>query len=71
VAADGGVIVGRRFLTLYWLDDDDHLLCCPCRERLEYLQTKFQINPSDFLTFDAMRQAAQCVGRCVSSRWAH
>jgi hypothetical protein len=33
------------------------------RERLEYLQTKFHINPSDFLTFDAMRQAAQCVGR--------
>lgn len=36
---------------------------CLSRERLEYLQTKFHINPSDFLTFDAMRQAAQCVGR--------
>ncbi|EKU23327.1 DNA excision repair protein ERCC-2, partial [Nannochloropsis gaditana CCMP526] len=38
------------------------------RERLEYLQTKFHINPSDFLTFDAMRQAAQCVGRVIRSK---
>jgi Rad3-related DNA helicase len=39
------------------------------RERLEYLQVKFHISPQDFLTFDAMRQAAQCVGRCVWGLW--
>lgn len=38
------------------------------RERLEYLRTKFQIRAEDFLTFDAMRQAAQCVGRVIRSK---
>ncbi|KAG0451464.1 hypothetical protein HPP92_026404 [Vanilla planifolia] len=30
--------------------------------RLEYLRDTFQIKEGDFLTFDALRQAAQCVG---------
>jgi DNA excision repair protein ERCC-2 len=38
------------------------------RERLEYLRAKFQIRPEDFLTFDALRQAAQCVGRVIRSK---
>lgn len=38
------------------------------RARLEYLRDTFQIRENDFLTFDAMRQAAQCVGRCLRGK---
>jgi DNA excision repair protein ERCC-2 len=38
------------------------------RARLEYLRDTFQINENDFLTFDAVRQAAQCVGRVIRSK---
>lgn len=36
--------------------------------RLEYLQQTFQISDRDFLAFDAMRQASQCVGRVIRSK---
>jgi DNA excision repair protein ERCC-2 len=36
--------------------------------RLEYLEKTFQIKDSDFLAFDAVRQAAQCVGRVIRSK---
>uniref|UniRef100_A0A2N9GW53 DNA 5'-3' helicase n=1 Tax=Fagus sylvatica TaxID=28930 RepID=A0A2N9GW53_FAGSY len=36
--------------------------------RLEYLRDTFQIKEGDFLTFDALRQAAQCVGRVIQSK---
>lgn len=35
------------------------------KARLEYLRDQFQIRENDFLTFDAMRHAAQCVGRAI------
>lgn len=35
------------------------------RARLDYLRDQFQIRENDFLTFDAMRHAAQCVGRAI------
>ena len=38
------------------------------RCRLEYLRTHFQLSESDFLTFDALRQTAQCVGRVIRSK---
>eukprot|EP00633_Aureoumbra_lagunensis_P004857 CAMPEP_0197320100 /NCGR_PEP_ID=MMETSP0891-20130614/57627_1 /TAXON_ID=44058 ORGANISM="Aureoumbra lagunensis, Strain CCMP1510" /NCGR_SAMPLE_ID=MMETSP0891 /ASSEMBLY_ACC=CAM_ASM_000534 /LENGTH=708 /DNA_ID=CAMNT_0042811325 /DNA_START=520 /DNA_END=2646 /DNA_ORIENTATION=+ len=38
------------------------------RTRLEYLLTKHQIREADFLTFDAMRQTAQCIGRVIRSK---
>lgn len=38
------------------------------RTRLEYLLTRFQIREADFLTFDALRQTAQCVGRVIRSK---
>ncbi|CDW57263.1 TFIIH basal transcription factor complex [Trichuris trichiura] len=38
------------------------------RARLEYLRDQFNIRENDFLTFDAMRQAAQCVGRSLRSK---
>lgn len=38
------------------------------RARLEYLVETFQIKESDFLAFDAVRQAAQCVGRVIRSK---
>lgn len=38
------------------------------RARLEYLQTHYQIREQDFLNFDALRQAAQCVGRVIRSK---
>ncbi|XP_047086445.1 general transcription and DNA repair factor IIH helicase subunit XPD-like [Lolium rigidum] len=36
--------------------------------RLEYLRETFQIEEGDFLTFDALRQAAQCVSRVIRSK---
>mmetsp|Transcript_14369 Transcript_14369/g.23917 ORF Transcript_14369/g.23917 Transcript_14369/m.23917 type:complete len:770 (+) Transcript_14369:56-2365(+) len=38
------------------------------RSRLEYLRDTFHIRENDFLAFDAMRQAAQCVGRVIRSK---
>ena len=38
------------------------------RARLEYLRDAFQIRENDFLAFDAVRQAAQCVGRVIRSK---
>ncbi|KAH9318268.1 hypothetical protein KI387_020037, partial [Taxus chinensis] len=38
------------------------------RSRLDYLRETFQIKEGDFLTFDAVRQAAQCVGRVIRSK---
>merc|ERR1712096_593332 len=36
--------------------------------RLEYLRDQFQIRENDFLTFDAMRHAAQCIGRVMRGK---
>lgn len=36
--------------------------------RLEYLSDNFHISAGDFLTFDAMRHAAQCVGRAIRGK---
>ena len=36
--------------------------------RLDYLRRTHQIREGDFLNFDALRQAAQCVGRVVRSK---
>ena len=38
------------------------------RARLEYLRESFSIRESDYLAFDAVRQAAQCVGRVIRSK---
>ncbi|KAG8234636.1 hypothetical protein J437_LFUL014212 [Ladona fulva] len=38
------------------------------KARLEYLRDQFQIREGDFLTFDAMRHAAQCVGRVLRGK---
>lgn len=38
------------------------------RARLQFLRDTHNINDSDFLTFDALRQAAQCVGRVIRSK---
>lgn len=35
---------------------------------MEYLRETFQIKESDYLAFDAVRQAAQCVGRVIRSK---
>lgn len=43
------------------------LLLSP-QARLEYLRDQFQIRENDFLTFDAMRHAAQCVGRAIRGK---
>lgn len=36
--------------------------------RLEYLRDTYRIRENDFLTFDAMRHAAQCVGRVLRGK---
>lgn len=38
------------------------------KARLEYLREQYQIRENDFLTFDAMRHAAQCVGRALRGK---
>eukprot|EP00127_Corallochytrium_limacisporum_P002319 Clim_evm107s109 gene=Clim_evmTU107s109 len=38
------------------------------RARLEYLRDQFQIRENDFLTFDALRHASQCVGRALRGK---
>ncbi|XP_041351578.1 general transcription and DNA repair factor IIH helicase subunit XPD-like isoform X1 [Gigantopelta aegis] len=38
------------------------------KARLEYLRDNYQIRENDFLTFDAMRHAAQCVGRVLRGK---
>ncbi|CAK8693117.1 unnamed protein product [Clavelina lepadiformis] len=38
------------------------------KARLEYLRENFRIREADFLTFDAMRHAAQCVGRVIRGK---
>lgn len=38
------------------------------KARLEYLREQYHIKENDFLTFDAMRQAAQCLGRVLRGK---
>jgi len=38
------------------------------KARLKFLSTEHQIAEDDFLTFDALRQTAQCMGRVVRSK---
>lgn len=38
------------------------------KARLEFLRDNFRIKENDFLTFDAMRHAAQCVGRVLRGK---
>uniref|UniRef100_A0A671RPH9 General transcription and DNA repair factor IIH helicase subunit XPD n=1 Tax=Sinocyclocheilus anshuiensis TaxID=1608454 RepID=A0A671RPH9_9TELE len=38
------------------------------KARLEYLRDQFQIRENYFLTFDAMRHVAQCVGRAIQGK---
>jgi DNA excision repair protein ERCC-2 len=38
------------------------------RARLEFLRDNYQIKEAEFLTFDAMRTAAQCVGRVIRGK---
>lgn len=46
----------------------DHFPISSPQARLEYLRDQFQIRENDFLTFDAMRHAAQCVGRAIRGK---
>eukprot|EP01048_Picozoa_sp_COSAG05_P018601 COSAG05_NODE_2747_length_2692_cov_3.072889_4_plen_186_part_01 len=36
--------------------------------RLEFTREKFRIRETDFLSFDAVRQASQCLGRVIRSK---
>lgn len=36
--------------------------------RLEYLRDQYNIRPNEFITFDAMRHAAQCLGRAIRGK---
>ena len=38
------------------------------KARLQYLSLQFRIKENDFLTFDALRHAAQCVGRVIRGK---
>lgn len=45
-----------------------YTLARPLRARLDFLREAFQIREQDFLSFDALRQAAQCVGRVIREK---
>ena len=36
---------------------------------MQYLEETYQIRGADFLSFDAMRQTSQCVGRVLRSKY--
>lgn len=38
------------------------------RSRLDFVSANYQIRDNDFLNFDALRQAAQCIGRVIRSK---
>jgi len=38
------------------------------KARLEFLRENYQIRENEFLTFDAMRTASQCVGRVIRGK---
>ncbi|KAK5169051.1 TFIIH/NER complex ATP-dependent 5'-3' DNA helicase subunit [Saxophila tyrrhenica] len=38
------------------------------KARLEFLEDKYKIRPNDFLSFDAMRHSAQCLGRVLRGK---
>ena len=38
------------------------------RARLEFLRDQYNIRENDFLTFDAMRHTAQCMGRALRGK---
>ncbi|XP_077142489.1 general transcription and DNA repair factor IIH helicase subunit XPD isoform X2 [Ranitomeya variabilis] len=38
------------------------------KARLQFLRDQFHLRENDFLTFDAMRHAAQCVGRAIRGK---
>jgi len=40
----------------------------PLIARMEYLRDAFRIRESEFLSFDAIRQTAQCMGRVIRSK---
>jgi len=42
--------------------------CRILKARMEYLCSQYQISEGDFLTFDAMRHTAQCVGRAIRGK---
>lgn len=44
------------------------LMCCHLSSVVVFAGLLAQIHENDFLTFDAMRQAAQCVGRVIRSK---
>ncbi|OLL22703.1 DNA repair helicase rad15 [Neolecta irregularis DAH-3] len=51
--------------------DFDHqyaFLKLTCLARLEFLRDNYRIRENDFLTFDAMRHAAQCLGRVLRGK---
>jgi DNA excision repair protein ERCC-2 len=45
-----------------------YILSRPLRARLNYLREKHHMSEKDFLSFDALRQTAQCVGRVIRSK---
>lgn len=40
----------------------------PIQARLEFMRDNYRIRENDYLTFDAMRHAAQCVGRVLRGK---
>lgn len=44
------------------------ILVIHIKARLEFLRENYRIRENDFLTFDAMRHAAQCVGRVLRGK---
>ena len=63
-----GLHVVRCLIHVYHNNLQPTPLLFPHQARLEYLREQFHIRENDFLTFDAMRHAAQCVGRAMRGK---
>ncbi len=50
------------FLSCFFLTSPLH------QARLDYLREQYNIRPNEFITFDAMRHAAQCLGRAIRGK---
>jgi DNA excision repair protein ERCC-2 len=58
----------RFFEWMILFERSFNLIFLISKARLEFLREQYQIKESEFLTFDAMRTAAQCVGRVIRGK---
>ena len=56
------------FCSKYYYIQNRYVKSRVLRTRLSFLKQKYDEDEQEFLTFDAIRQASQCLGRVVRSK---